>query len=87
PTLACDYFSHVEHLPWAMLLRSASKDHVDSRFDILVAEPVVTITTVGNESTVTTPDEITRSSEDPFALIQALSEQYLPTIESDSELP
>ncbi|CAM4192536.1 aminodeoxychorismate synthase component 1 [Vibrio agarivorans] len=87
PTLACDYFSRVEHLPWAMLLRSASKDHVDSRFDILVAEPVVTITTVGNESTVTTPDEKTHSSEDPFALIQALSEQYLPTIESDSELP
>ncbi len=36
PELANQLFSQLEHLPWAMLLRSASDTHMDSRFDILV---------------------------------------------------
>ncbi len=78
PELANQLFSQLEHLPWAMLLRSASDTHMDSRFDILVANPIVTLTTFGNETVVTEPSGITASTADPFTLIQNLQDQYLP---------
>lgn len=87
PTLASDFFSKVEQQPWAMLLRSASKEHIDSRFDILVASPIATITTMGDESVVDSPTGKTTSLADPFELIQSLCDQYVPHIESDTELP
>ncbi|GAL12185.1 para-aminobenzoate synthase aminase component [Vibrio astriarenae] len=70
-----------------MLLRSASKEHIDSRFDILVASPIATITTMGDESVVDSPTGKTTSLADPFELIQSLCNQYVPRIESDTELP
>ncbi|MFZ5840881.1 MAG: aminodeoxychorismate synthase component I, partial [Pseudomonadota bacterium] len=45
PDLALHLFSHIQHQPWAMLLRSASETHIDSRFDVLVANPVATLET------------------------------------------
>ncbi|TNF16900.1 MAG: aminodeoxychorismate synthase component I, partial [Vibrionaceae bacterium] len=55
PDLANQLFSKVESQPWAMLLRSASDTHIDSRFDILVAHPIVTLTTFGDETEVREP--------------------------------
>ena len=43
------YFSRFSHLPWAMLLHSGYADHPYSRFDIVVAEPICTLTTFGKE--------------------------------------
>ena len=41
------YFSRLSHLPWAMLLHSGSAQHQHNRFDILVADPLITLTTRG----------------------------------------
>lgn len=38
--LAKHYFATIEHLPWAMLLRSAADGHPNNRYDILVANPI-----------------------------------------------
>ncbi|HCN6952547.1 TPA: aminodeoxychorismate synthase component I, partial [Escherichia coli] len=46
------YFSRLSHLPWAMLLHSGYADHPYSRFDIVVADPICTLTTFGKETVV-----------------------------------
>lgn len=61
PDIAKQFFSKIEQQPWAMLLRSASATHMDSRFDILVANPLATLTTFGNETEIRTTDSVTLS--------------------------
>ncbi len=87
PELAQQIFAKVESLPWAMLLRSASNSHIDSRFDILVANPIVTLTTFGNETIIIEPSGVTSSQDDPFALLATMQSQYLPDETYSDELP
>lgn len=49
---AHDLFKRVAHESWAVLLESAHPTHPDSRFDILSADPVATICTIHNETTI-----------------------------------
>ena len=44
-TSVVDLFSAIESQPWAMLLHSSAKEHVDNRYDILVADPIATLQT------------------------------------------
>ncbi|CAH0539584.1 aminodeoxychorismate synthase component I [Vibrio marisflavi] len=85
--LAQTLFSPIEHLNWSMLLRSASEDHIDSRFDILVAQPIAKITTRGESSFVVTANDEYQTEQDPFELLDSLQQQYLPQVQCDSELP
>ncbi len=85
--LAEHLFSQIESLPWAMMLRSASMQHVDSRFDILVANPIATLVTYGLETTIQQPTGVTMSQEDPFTLVAQLQAQHLPDQVYHGELP
>ncbi|EPB6720332.1 aminodeoxychorismate synthase component 1 [Vibrio fluvialis] len=87
PDLANQLFSKVESQPWAMLLRSASDTHIDSRFDILVAHPIVTLTTFGDETEVREPSGVTLSQDDPFELLATLQQHYLPALQYSDDLP
>lgn len=87
PDLANQLFSKVESQPWAMLLRSASDTHIDSRFDILVAHPIVTLTTFGDETEVREPSGVTLSQDDPFELLVTLQQHYLPALQYTDDLP
>ncbi|MCK6261822.1 aminodeoxychorismate synthase component I [Vibrio sp. ZSDE26] len=83
--LASNVFNHIQHKPWAMFLHSSSKEHVDSRYDILVTDPVVTLTTKQTITQVMTPDGDFDSEKDPFDLLATLQQQYLPDIKTISE--
>ncbi|TFH93442.1 aminodeoxychorismate synthase component 1 [Vibrio ouci] len=85
--LAVQHFANIESLPWAMLLRSPSQSHIDSRFDILVAKPIATITTDGAISLVTIQDQTTTSQENPFDIIKQVQSDCLPHLDYDGELP
>jgi para-aminobenzoate synthetase component 1 len=87
PTLALESFSRIEQQPWAMLLRSASPSHPDSRYDIVVANPIATLTTTGNTTMIRRGNNIQRSSDDPFLLLKQIQQQYTPQIDTDSHLP
>ena len=64
------HFVRLSHLLWAMLLHSGFADHSDNRFDIMVADPLVTLTTRGMQ-TVIEQNAIRRVSEDdPLTLLQ-----------------
>lgn len=77
-TLTLDYspdalntrFAPVSHFPWAMLLSSGNASHKNSRFDILTADPLATLTTCGQITTVIRGDSVTHSFDDPLLLVQ-----------------
>ncbi|MFA0521204.1 aminodeoxychorismate synthase component I, partial [Vibrio sp. 10N.222.55.E8] len=69
------------------LLRSASECHVDSRYDILVAQPIATFETVGIKTTITVNGKSEISSADPFDLLDEYQQQLLPSIKAHPELP
>ncbi|WP_114784657.1 aminodeoxychorismate synthase component I [Vibrio tetraodonis] len=85
--LSLELFNKVASLPWAMLLRSASREHVDSRFDILVAAPLVKIITSGQTTLVIHPEGQFESDQDPFQLLEQQQDQWLPKLDYQGELP
>ncbi|RPE03258.1 aminodeoxychorismate synthase component 1 [Candidatus Pantoea deserta] len=63
-------FAPLSHLPWAMLLTSGNADHADNRFDILTADPRVTLTTQGDVTAIEADKSVTLAAEDPLRLLQ-----------------
>lgn len=63
-------FATLAHRPWAMLLTSGQADHADNRFDILTADPRVTLTTRGRYTEIDDGTGMRRSEEDPLQLLQ-----------------
>lgn len=86
-TLAIELFNLVESQPWAMLLRSPSPSHIDSRFDILVVNPVATLTTTGDKTCLVKKGHISESQQDPFELLKQIQSELLPEIDYQGELP
>ncbi|MGR5131570.1 aminodeoxychorismate synthase component I [Vibrio alfacsensis] len=83
--LALSLFSRIEQLPWAMLLRSASATHIDSRFDILVANPIATLETIASETRIKTQSQDYVSEGDPFSILDDLQQQLLPALAVNNE--
>lgn len=65
------YFSTLSHLPWAMLLHSGHADHPHNRFDILVADPVMTLVTRDADTAVHDKDGITHTPDDPMTVLRS----------------
>lgn len=81
-------FAQIAHLPWAVLLESASPDHPDSRFDIFSAEPVATLQTTGEITTVAEDGHIEFSTAAPLQLLKTVQlRQMGPNIPYHGELP
>jgi para-aminobenzoate synthetase component I len=77
-------FERIKNLAWPMLLDSgqmldASTGKPGSqygRYDILVAEPFITLVTHGKITTITQNGEVKTSEEDPFLLLKNILKQY-----------
>ncbi|MCG7497087.1 aminodeoxychorismate synthase component 1 [Vibrio sp. Of7-15] len=83
-----DFFEPISNLPWAMLLRSAAEQHPDNRFDILVADPVATLVTHGNNTQICVNGKQTvNSDQDPFALLGHYKMRLLPDLPVSDDLP
>ena len=70
PDALLNRFATLAHRPWAMLLTSGQADHADNRFDILTADPRITLTTRGGYTETDDGTGIQRSGEDPLQLLQ-----------------
>ncbi|WP_455813041.1 aminodeoxychorismate synthase component 1 [Pseudomonas graminis] len=64
------HFARLCHQPWAMLLHSGFADHSDNRFDILVADPQVTLITRGIQTVIEQDNNRHVSEDDPLTLLQ-----------------
>ncbi len=62
-------FEAVADRPWAVFLDSGKHDLTQSRYDIIAAEPYITLVTRGNLTEVR-GEEATLSREDPFELLR-----------------
>jgi len=91
-TTAEQIFSPISNQPWAMWLDSGNSDHVDSRFDILVWQPIATLTTQGNYTDIGFPDinnsgkvsqeNSFKSTDDPLLLLKQLQAKLFKTPQS-----
>jgi len=86
-TTAESIFKHFAQQPWAMWLDSCNSAHVDSRFDILVWQPLATITTQGQNSEITFFDGKQKqiSSDDPLSLLHKLQNGLFTKLASPHE--
>ncbi len=84
-------FASLSSLPWAMLLHSGAADHVHNRFDILVADPQVTLTTRGLHTEICRKDASGMAAEiseaDPFQLLQQELEASRMRAEVNADFP
>ncbi|XRY13700.1 aminodeoxychorismate synthase component 1 [Franconibacter pulveris 601] len=65
-----DYFAALSPQPWAMLLHSGFARHPHNRFDILVAQPLATLETRGDETVIRRAATSETSGADPLTLLQ-----------------
>ena len=69
-------FTPLADQPWAIWLDSCNSDHVDSRFDIVVWQPEVTLSTYGELTHIQhTNAPINISKEDPLKLIALVTKE------------
>ncbi|WP_394205847.1 aminodeoxychorismate synthase component I [Shewanella waksmanii] len=83
-----ELFNHIASRPWAMLLDSAGANHPDSRYDIIVCDPIATIETQDDityirdkqanqhNAQVTPVNKETKTC--PFAALQQALSHYFP---------
>ncbi|WP_337263044.1 MULTISPECIES: aminodeoxychorismate synthase component 1 [unclassified Serratia (in: enterobacteria)] len=82
-----ELFAPLAQQPWAMLLHSGFAEHSHNRFDILVAEPRVTLTTHGANTEICRGAERENSPEDPFLLLQQQLDALHLQPEPHTDLP
>ncbi len=78
-------FERIKHMPWPMLLDSGQMLNPSTgkagsqygRYDIIVAEPFITLVTQGRLTTIAQNGVAKTSEEDPFLLLKNLLNQYL----------
>ncbi|MEH0832735.1 aminodeoxychorismate synthase component 1 [Pectobacterium cacticida] len=70
PNVLLERFAPFSQQPWAMLLHSGFADHPHNRFDIMVADPRVTLCTRDGKTEISR-DSVTHCVDgDPFSLLQ-----------------
>ena len=80
-TTPATLFAHFADKPWSMWLDSSNSEHIDSRFDIIVWQPIATIVTRGNNTKVSTSTKDTQlnqsftSTDDPLLLLEILQKK------------
>ncbi|MEL0577382.1 aminodeoxychorismate synthase component 1 [Pectobacterium punjabense] len=87
PNVLLDRFAPFSQQPWAMLLHSGFADHPHNRFDIMVADPRITLCTRGDKTEIIS-DGVTKIIEgDPFILLQHQLDTLSLPVESHPDFP
>jgi para-aminobenzoate synthetase component I len=87
-------FERIAQQSWAMLLDSGQMLDANTgkpgsqygRYDILVAEPFITLVTRGEQTEITQDGKVTVSTDDPFLLLKNILAQY-PVLKTEQDLP
>ncbi|CNH96654.1 aminodeoxychorismate synthase component 1 [Yersinia pekkanenii] len=87
PDALLQQFAPLANQNWAMLLHSGSAEHAHNRFDILVADPQVTLTTRGEQTEIVSVQGRLFSLADPFSLLQQQLDKFTLPIHPHPDLP
>jgi para-aminobenzoate synthetase component 1 len=81
-----EVFEHFSKQPWAMWLDSCQSDHVDSRYDIIVWQPEITLTTVDDNTEINYlfDGRSETSKQNPLKLLQTVQTEFYKNIEIES---
>ncbi len=77
-------FSAIAHRPWSVFLDSGYPYSRQGRYDIIAADPVCTLVTHGDTTTISRDGRSVTSAADPFDLVKV---QLLPDVEGFDDLP
>ena len=77
-------FSAIAQRSWSVFLDSGYPYSTQGRYDIIAADPICTLVTHGDKTTISRDDVVFVSEQDPFALVK---EQLLPELTGFAELP
>lgn len=78
-------FARFANKPWSMLLDSADSPHPDGRFDVLVADPVCTLTTQDGQTTIEPQNgERVVVNDDPIRTLQTVIERIFGKVQQTS---
>lgn len=71
-------FKHYSDKDWSMLLDSGISNHVNNEYDIMVADPIATVTYKNQQVEVThkLENDFTQAGNDPIAIVQNLFDYY-----------
>nr|WP_281561278.1 aminodeoxychorismate synthase component I [Thalassomonas sp. RHCl1] len=71
------FFTPLSHQPWAIWLDSCDSGHIDSRYDIIVWQPAVTLETFADITRIhdRETNRHQQSTEDPLSLVKKLQAQ------------
>ena len=81
---SADLFEVIANEPWAVMLDSGPGDSRRGRYDILTADPYITLVTRGERTEIQRRDGSLLSTKDPFSLVR---EALQPLDDVDSDLP
>ncbi|HEY3983789.1 aminodeoxychorismate synthase component 1 [Cedecea sp.] len=81
------YFRPISGQPWAMLLHSGFAEHPHNRFDIMVANPLATLVTRGQETVIERDGNLTYHEDCPLGLLQQTLDSYALPATPDPDLP
>ncbi|AJJ02665.1 aminodeoxychorismate synthase, component I [Yersinia pseudotuberculosis IP 32953] len=87
PDALLQQFTPLANQAWAMLLHSGFAQHPHSRFDILVADPKITLTTHGDKTVIVSDQGQETSLADPFSLLQQQLDKFAPAMPAHPDLP
>ncbi|MFA3761344.1 aminodeoxychorismate synthase component 1 [Yersinia sp. 2466 StPb PI] len=87
PDALLQQFAPLANQSWAMLLHSGFAEHAHNRFDILVADPQVTLTTRGLQTEIISAQGRVCSPADPFCLLQQQLDKFALPLPSHPDLP
>ncbi|MBU4680802.1 aminodeoxychorismate synthase component 1 [Cedecea davisae] len=76
PDAVQHYFRLLAHQPWAMMLHSGFADHPHNRFDIMVAEPLATLVTRGQQTVIEQHGSTTTHEDCPLTLLQKMLDGF-----------
>ncbi len=78
------YFEAIRDKNWPVFLDSTNSDQANSRFDIITANPFITLVSSDNNTTIHyTNGKQQSSSDDPFQLLQSILQEYHQKIDVD----
>lgn len=69
-------FERIKHRHWPVFLDSAGTAGENGRYDILAADPFITIETTGTETVISRHGEVEYSEQDPFVLLDNVLKLY-----------
>jgi len=71
-----ELFGHITRHPWAIYLDSGRPGSSYGRYDILAADPFITLVTQGGQTEIRHGEDVRVSPEDPFTLLQHTLRQF-----------